>query len=88
MKRSVVVAGLVAVLLAACSLSPQRPVTKEELYKTKIYNAYIIRQSPESVLDALNREGEVVLEAKIKDTPVYLKLLATPNGLEVSVIER
>ena len=88
MKRIVVLSVLCVALFAACSLAPQMPVTKEQLYKSKIYNSYVIKQSPESVLEALNRNGEVVLEAKIKDTPVYLKLLATPNGLEVSVIER
>lgn len=76
------------VLAAACSLPPERPVTKEQLYNTSIYNYYVIRESPESVLNALNREGEVVLEAKYKETPVYLKITATSGGLRVTVFER
>lgn len=71
-----------------CSLPPERPVKKEELYKTQIYNFYTIKESPERVLAALNRDGEVVLEAEYKKQPLYLKLLATSNGLIVSVSER
>ena len=81
-------AALLVVLAAACSLPPERPVTKEQLYNTSIYNYYVIRESPESVLNALNREGEVVLEAKYKETPVYLKITATSGGLRVTVFER
>ncbi len=75
-------------LLGACALPPEHPVTKEQLYQTQIYTYYTIKDSPESVLNALNNEGEVVLEAKYKDAPVYLKILATRNGLQVSVFER
>ncbi|HEY6838124.1 MAG TPA: hypothetical protein VI389_05205 [Geobacteraceae bacterium] len=89
MKTSVhIVAVLLALLASACSLPPERAVTKEELYSTSIYNYYVIKDSPESVLNALNREGEVVLEAKYKETPVYLKITATAGGLKVSVFER
>ncbi len=89
MKTSVhIVAGLLLLLAAACSLPPERTVTKEQLYNTSIYNYYVIKDSPESVLNALNREGEVVLEAKYKETPVYLKITATSGGLKVSVFER
>lgn len=74
-------------LLAACSLPPEKPVTREELMRTRIYNQYIIEESPEEVLNALNREGEVILDAKRnvpgRNYPVHVKLLATSEGLEV-----
>lgn len=79
------VIGLVA---TGCSLPPERPVKKEELYKTGIYNFYTIKDSPERVLAALNREGEVVLEAQYKNQPLYIKILATSSGLQVSYSER
>jgi hypothetical protein len=75
-------------LLSACALPPEHPVTKEQLYQTQIYTYYTIKDSPESVLNAINKEGEVVLEAKYKDSPVYLKILATSGGLQISVFER
>ena len=79
---------LLFALFSACALPPEHPVTKEQLYQTQIYTYYTIKDSPESVLNAINKEGEVVLEAKYKDTPVYLKILATSRGLRITVFER
>jgi hypothetical protein len=75
-------------LLVACALPPEHAITKEQLYQTQIYTYYTIKDSPESVLNAINVDGEVVLEAKFKDNPVYLKILATTDGLQVTVFER
>ncbi len=75
-------------LISACALPPEHPVTKEQLYQTQVYTYYTIKDSPESVLTAINKEGEVVLEAKYKDIPVYIKILATSSGLKISVFER
>lgn len=75
-------------LLAACSLPPDRPVTREDLMQTRIYSKFIIEESPEQVLNVLNREGEVVIDGKRnipgKDYPVKVKLLATSDGIEIS----
>jgi len=83
---------LLVLALAACSIAPDKPVTREELMKTRIYNYYIIEESPEQVLNALNTNGEVILEGKRnvpgKDYPVHIKLLATSEGLEVADYER
>jgi hypothetical protein len=79
---------LIMLALGGCSLPPERPVTKDELYSTGIYNFYTIRESPESVLAALNREGEVILDAKYRDRSVYIKILALSTGLQVHVIEK
>lgn len=80
--------GLIFCIGMGCSLPPERPVKKEELYKTQIYNYYTIKESPERVLAALNRDGEVVLEAEYKKQPLYVKILATAKGLVVSYSER
>lgn len=84
--------ALLLFLAAACSLPPVNPVTREELMATRIYNLYVIEESPEEVLNALNREGEVILEAKRnipgKEFPVHVKLLATSDGLEVLDYDR
>lgn len=92
MKRLVFCAiGLLLVgLLAACSLPPERPVTKADLMKTNIYSTFSVKEPPESVLAALNRDGEVVVEATLKGGKVefYLKILATSEGLKFSVIEK
>ena len=86
-----VLLGVVCAVVFAfsgCSLPPERPVTKDELYATGIYNFYTIKESPESVLAAINREGEVVLDAMYRDRPVFIKILALTSGLQVHVIEK
>jgi hypothetical protein len=90
--RILAVALLSLTLLAGCSLAPEQPVTREALMKTKIYNRYIIDESPEELLYALNTRGEVVIESK-RPIPggavdIYLKLLATADSLEVLEYER
>lgn len=79
-------------LLVACALPPEKPVTREDLMKTHIYQKYIITESPEQVLDLLNTYGEAILEAKRnipgKDYPVHIKMLATSEGLEVLDYDR
>lgn len=79
-------------LLAACALPPDKPVTREELMKTRIYQTFVITESPEQVLDLLNSYGEAILEAKRnipgKDYPVHVKLLATSEGIEVVDYDR
>jgi len=83
---------LLVLVCAACSLPPENPVTREQLMKTRIYNQFIIEESPEQVLNALNSYGEVVLAAKRnvpgKDYPVHVKILATTEGLEVLDYDR
>lgn len=87
-----VIAVLMLVVVAACSMAPANPVTRQDLAKTRIYNRYVVEESPEELLYALNTRGEVVVESKRnipgKDFKVYLKLLATPDGLEVLEYDR
>jgi hypothetical protein len=93
MKRLRTLCTLFLVTLGvACSLAPQRPVTREILMQTRIYTSYVIEESPEEVVDALNKNGEAVLAVKRSirgvDYPMHLKLLATSEGLEVLEYDR
>jgi hypothetical protein len=78
---------LAVVLLVSCSLPPTHPVVRKDLMATRIYNKYIIEESPEELLYALNTRGEVVVEGKRnipgKEFLVYVKLLATTEGIHV-----
>lgn len=84
---------LLVAILAACSIAPDNPVTREELMRTQMFKRYVIDESPEQILNVLNTQGEVILEGKRhvqggKTAPVYVKVLATSLGLEVSDYER
>jgi len=75
---------LLVILAAGCSLSPEKPVTRRELYKTNIFSEFTVKDSPESVLATLNRDGEAVLEGKSRyGEEYYIKILATSNGLMI-----
>jgi len=75
---------LTAFFAAGCSLPPEKPVTRHELYKTNVFSEFAIKDSPESVLATLNREGEVVLEGKTRFGEEYfVKILATSSGLRI-----
>lgn len=69
---------------AACSLPPESPVTRKQLLGTGVYRAFTIEESPEEVLNALNMEGEVVVKAMEGKYPVYVKIMATADGLKIS----
>jgi hypothetical protein len=73
-----------AVSLTACSLAPESPVTRKQLLGTGVYRAFTIEESPEEILNALNMEGEVVIQAMEGRYPVYVKIMATAEGLKIS----
>lgn len=83
---------LAMIMLVSCSLPPVQPVTRRELMKTRIYNQFIIDESPEELLYALNTRGEVIIDGKRnipgKDFPVYVKLLATAEGIKLLAYDR
>ncbi len=83
---------LMTILLVSCSLPPATPVTRQDLMQTRVYNKYIIEESPEELLYSLNTRGEVVVEGKRnipgKNFPVYIKFLATTGGLHVLEYDR
>lgn len=76
----------------ACSLPPMQPVTKRELMQTNLYRNFIIDRPAEEILYALNTRGEVVVEGKRnipgKEFPVYVKLLATADGVHLLEYDR
>ncbi len=83
---------LPSLLLAGCSLAPEMPVTRKDLMSTGVFQKYVIEESPEELLYSLNTRGEVVITA-IRNTPnrqfnVYVKLLATANGVHVLEYDR
>lgn len=79
---------MILLVCSACSLAPERPFTKEQLYKTGIYTYFTINDSPESVLSAINKDGEVVLDAMYRKRPVWIKLLGKLEGITVQIIEK
>jgi hypothetical protein len=79
---------LILLVCAACSLPPERPFTKDELYKTGIYTYYTISDSPESVISAINKDGEVILDAMYHNRPIWIKILAKREGLTIQAIEK
>lgn len=77
---------LLLMTAAGCSIAPEKPVTRQELYKTNVFSEFTIKDSPESVLATLNREGEVVLEGKSRlGDEYFVKILATRNGLKIKL---
>lgn len=71
-------------LTVGCSLTPEKPVTRRELYKTNVFTEFAVKDSPESVLATLNRDGEVVLEGRSRyGEEYYIKILATNTGLKI-----
>jgi hypothetical protein len=82
--RNMFLVLLLAMVMAGCSLTPEKPVTRQELYRTNLFSEFIIKDSPESVLATLNREGEAVLEGKTKlGDEYYIKILATEKGIKI-----
>jgi hypothetical protein len=79
---------VVLCICVSCSLAPEKPFTKEQLYKTGIYTYFTVDDSPESVLSAINKDGEVVLSAKYRNRDVWIKLLGKLEGITVQIIEK
>lgn len=74
----------ILIFASACSVTPEKPITRKELYKTNVFSEFVIKDSPESVLATLNREGEVVLEGRSRFGEEYfIKILATNVGLKI-----
>ena len=89
---SLVALVLAALLLVSCSLPPTHPVTRRELMKSRVYDRYIIHESPEELLYALNTRGEIIVEGKRnipgRNFPVYIKLMATTEGIHLNEYDR
>jgi hypothetical protein len=90
MRKLPVIAGLLLLtLLAACSLGPERPFTRQDLFKTNVFTYFTVKESPDSVLAALNREGEVVVEGIDKTKKSwYIKIMTSGKTLKTTYIEK
>jgi hypothetical protein len=90
MKNLLYLAGCLGVLLlVACSLPPGRPYTRQDIFRTNIYSYFTIKESPDSVLAVLNRDGEVVLEGEDKQKRVYyIKVISMDNELKTTFVEK
>lgn len=75
--------SLLLLLLFAfgCSIAPDVPVTKEALDNTKLYERFVIEESPDTLIHVLNKKGEMVVRATYRNTPVYIKIFATSRGI-------
>lgn len=84
MVHKIFILVLVTVLTTACSITPDRAVTRQDLYKTNIFSEFTIKDSPQSVLATLNRDGEAVMEGKSRfGEEFFIKILATNSGLKI-----
>ena len=67
---------LVLLSLVACSLPPGRPYTRQDNFKTNIFDYFTIKESPDSVLAVLNRDGEVIVKGVHKQKKeIFIKTL-------------
>jgi len=92
MRHFVFLLLIVLFLVSACALPPEKAVTREELFRTGLYQQFLIEESPEQVLNMLNTYGEAIIEGKRnvpgKDYPVNIKMLATAEGIEILDYDR
>lgn len=72
---------LLVFLLFSCSLPPDVPVTTEALDNTKLYSRFVIEETPDVLLYALNKNGEAVVRATYRNVPIYIKVFATSKGI-------
>lgn len=87
LKLFIAVALLAAV--AGCSLAPERPYTRQDIFKTNIFSYFTIKESPDAVLAQLNRDGEVVLEGVDKKNKTYfIKLVSSGKELKATYVEK
>lgn len=70
-----------SLLLFSCSLPPDKPLTAEDIDNTRLYNRFVIEESPDVLLYALNKNGEAIVRATYRNVPVYIKVFATSKGI-------
>jgi len=76
-------------VIAGCSLAPERPFTRQDIFKTNIFSYFTIKESPDAVLAQLNRDGEVVLEGVDKSNKSYfIKLVSSGKEHKATYVEK
>ena len=89
MKRFTLIAVAVCMLAAGCSLPPERPFTRQDIFRTNIFSYFTVKESPDAVLAQINREGEAVFEGvDKKGKSYYIKIVAQDKELKTSYIEK
>ena len=85
---------ILLLVVSACSTAPVRPSTMNDLEGLKLKKFFKIDNSLEEILEYINREGEVVIEAVskrrrgVKEQTFYIKIMATSEGLETELFPR
>jgi len=75
-------------IMGACSLPPERKLTLDQLRKSDLAY-YTIKEDLSSVLDELNKTGEVVVTAEYFEREVLIKIYATSDkGLVVEQFQQ
>ncbi|MDT8318817.1 MAG: hypothetical protein RQ824_12645 [bacterium] len=78
-------------ILSACSTTPSRPATMNDLEGLKLDKFFKIDNSLKEILEHINRNGEVIIEAVskrqrgVQEKPYYIKIMATSEGLETKI---
>jgi len=75
-------------ITGACSLPPERKLTLDQLRRSDLAY-YTIKEDLSSVLDELNKTGEVVVTAEYLEGEVLIKIYATSDkGLVVEQFQQ
>lgn len=83
------IGSILLLAVAGCSLPPGRPFTRQDIFKTNIFTYFTIKESPDSVLAAINREGEVVVEGVDKSKKTYfIKIMSSGKELKTTYVEK
>lgn len=87
--RSRILSVMLLVIVAGCSLGPERPFTRQDIFKTNVFNYFTIKESPDAVLAQLNKEGEVVVEGVDKKNKAYfIKIISSGKELKTTYVEK
>ena len=89
--RSIIllVCAMLLVTFAGCSLGPERPYTRQDIFKTNVFSYFTIKESPDAVLAQLNKDGEVVLEGVDKKNKAYfIKIVSSGKQLKTTYVEK
>ena len=85
---------ILLLIVSACSTVPVKSVSMNDLEGLRLNKFFKIDNSLEEILEHINREGEVVIEAVskksrgIKAKPYYIKIMATSEGLKTQLFPR
>ena len=65
-------------ITGACSLPPERKITLDQLKRSELAY-YKVKEDLNSVLDELNKTGEVVISAEYSGREILIKIYATTD---------